>query len=105
MAELQYLLDECILRTDEQRASVDLPQVIDYLPQGTSDDKVLEESVKRGMIIVTKDMKFIVRTVRQGIPIIYDYKGNWHLIGQILIDNLLDKVGSYCRNNDITILP
>lgn len=100
-----YLLDECILRTDERRESCSLPQAIDYLPMGTKDDTVLAEAVKHGLIVVTKDMKFVVRTVRQGIPIIYVHRGQWHLIGQILIDNQLDQVGIYCKNNNSVILP
>lgn len=106
MKELEspYLLDECILRTQERRESCDLPQVIHFLPMGTPDDKVLEEAVKRGLILVTRDMKFIVRTVRKGIPIIYDYGGHWHLIGRILIENPFDKIGIYCKNNDDSII-
>lgn len=99
-----YLLDECILRTDDRRKSCDLPQVIDYLSPGSKDDKVLAEAVKRGLIVVTKDMKFVVRTIRQGIPIIYVHSGKWHLIGQVLIDNQLDRVDMYCRDNDCVVL-
>jgi len=107
MSELdpKYLLDECILRTQERRESNTLPQAIDYLPPGTSDDIVLEEAVKRGLILVTRDMKFIVRTVRQDIPVVYDYGGYWHLIAKVLIDNPFDKVGIYCRNNQCVVLP
>ena len=105
MMEAKYLLDECILYPQEKMKSCNLPKIIDYLPKGASDNKVLEESIKRGLIIVTKDMKFIVRTVRQGISIIYDHNGIWHLVGSILIDNPFDEVGTYCRNNHCVILP
>jgi rRNA-processing protein FCF1 len=103
--ETKYLLDECIKYSAEQIKSVNLPQVIDYLPRGTSDDKVLEEANKRGLILVTRDMKFVVRTVRQDIPVIYDHAGHWHLIAKISIDNPFDRVGIYCRNNNSVILP
>lgn len=106
MSELEskYLLDECVLRTPERIKSNTFPQAIDYLPKGSPDDKVLEEAIKRGLILVTRDMKFVVRTVRQGHPVIYDYGGHWHLIDKVLIDNPFDEVGIYCRHNDDSII-
>lgn len=68
----RYLLDECIQTKDEKiREKFGFVNSTEIIPSGSTDDEVLRAASRRKLIVITKDVQFVFRTLIQGKPIIY----------------------------------
>lgn len=72
----RYLLDECVQNGDEQtRRMFGFVNSSEIIPAGSADEDVLKAASRRRLIIITKDVQFVLQTLIKGKPIIYqNYK-------------------------------
>jgi hypothetical protein len=107
MFEARYLLDENVRISEEFAEAAQAILARQIVKMGTTDINLRKEAIKRGLVIVTQDQKFILHSMRLNVPIIWKYRGFWYLArGNFeLLDNPFDDVGKFCRVNDTIILP
>jgi hypothetical protein len=79
--QLKYLIDECVTMVPQDIAAKNCINCKEILPEGTPDEAVLEEATKRGLIVITNDIRFVLNTVIQNRCIVYqNNKGERHYI-------------------------
>lgn len=82
MSELEpkYLLDACMPLGLMELWSGEYVESTRILPNGASDEMVFEEAKKRGLIVITCDKGFIIRAMRENVPIIWQFKSERFLV-------------------------
>ena len=107
MIEAKYILDENIRIPQEFAEAAQAIKATQIVKMGTTDIDLRKEALKMGIPIVTQDQKFVLHSMRLGIPMIWKYRGFWYLArGSFeLLDNPFDEVGKCCKINDTIILP
>ncbi len=70
----QYLLDECLAITDEERKSGLYTPFNEFAYGGLIDDVLLERATNAGLTIVTVDKGMVLRAIKYGINIVYQNK-------------------------------
>ena len=77
----------------------------EYLPinqmvyHGTPDEFVLKKAIQRNLVIVTRDKRFILRAIKQGVNIVYqDDKGQRYYIYGSKTEKL--KELGHCHRDD-----
>ena len=108
----KYLLDECLPVSVQEFISGEYIHFPRFLPYGTPDDVILEEASKRGLIIITKDIKFVLQTITKNQDIIYqNMQGERHYIRSHLFATncfkrkSVEKKTQYLLENDLIIVP
>ena len=70
----QYLLDECLAITDEERKSGLYIPFNEFAYGGLIDDVLLERATNAGLAIITVDKGMVLRAITYGINIVYQNK-------------------------------
>ena len=68
----KYLLDENISKYFLGKPSCKYVKFNEFLLNGTPDEKVLDKAIEKNLIIVTKDVKFIIYALSKNQNIIYE---------------------------------
>lgn len=73
----RFLLDECLnIKNKKLLKQLGYVNSKDISKEGISDDELLKKALKENRTIITKDIRFALKTVLLGIQIVYqDYKG------------------------------
>ena len=72
----QYLLDECMMMTDEERESGLYLHHDRFTYKGCTDENLLKKATDAGLVIITKDKEFVLFAIAYGINIIW--QDRWH---------------------------
>ena len=72
----QYLLDEYMMITDEERESGLYLHNNRFTYKGCTDENLLKKPTEAGLVIITKDKEFVLFAIAYGINIIWQDK--WH---------------------------
>ena len=73
----RFLLDECLnIKNKKLLKQLGYVNSKDISKEGISDDELLKKALKENRTIITKDIRFALKTVLLGIQIVYqDHKG------------------------------
>ncbi len=111
MSSVKFLLDECLPFHLQDRLSGEFIQSTQILPRGTSDDIIFQEAKKRNLILVTADLKFVVRTLKKNEKVIYQnqegdrYRIHLEHIASDCWKREPDKLTKYLLKNETIIIP
>ena len=72
----QFLLDECMMITDEERESGLYLHNNRFTYKGCTDENLLKKPTEAGLVIITKDKEFVLFAIAYGINIIW--QDRWH---------------------------
>jgi len=102
--EPKVVLDEANPVSKFAKLYLNVLNAKDIVPERTPDEKLLKVAEKKKLKIVTRDMRFALRTLSQHKDIIYeDDSGQWiHLKGKIILTNRKDR--KYCCRKTMQIL-
>ena len=68
----RFLLDECVqIKNKKLRKQLGYVNSKDIAKEGISDDKLLEKALKKNLTIITKDIRFALKSVLQGIEVVF----------------------------------
>ena len=109
----KYLLDACVPIRIQELSSREYIESTQILSHNAPDDVVLEEAKKLGLVVITMDVRFVLRCIIQNEDIIYqNAKGERYYIdssSQLFatdcIQESVDKRTKYLLRNDVVMLP
>ncbi|AJM92191.1 DUF5615 family PIN-like protein [Nitrosopumilus piranensis] len=91
----KFLLDECVQIADKElRNHLGFINARDIVATGTSDDKLLSSAKRRNLIIITKDIQFILNTILTGNKIVFHNKNT-----RVLIIPKIKTIDSGCNHS------
>jgi len=68
----RYILDENISGYSFSKPSCLYLRAPELVPQGTSDEKLLEKAASQNLVVITRDIKFVINAVVRKQRIIYE---------------------------------
>jgi len=109
----KYLLDACVPIGIQELLSREYIESTQILSHDAPDDVVLEEAKKLGLVVITMDVRFVLKCMTQNEDIIYqNAKGEryyMHSSSQLFATNCIqesvDKRTKYLLRNDVVMLP
>lgn len=107
----KFIVDECLPFGPKELISPEYIHVTELFEPGTPDEILLEESINRGLTIITRDNHLVFRTIAKKREIIYQNRdGERYLLTAKLVDTNCsqkkpEKQTEYILKNDVVIIP
>ena len=109
----KFLLDACIPLGLKELLSGDYVESVQILPHDTPDNIILEEANQRNLVVITRDVKFVLQTILKNHDIVYQNQHNEryyiHGLAELIEKNCseksVDKRTKYLLKNETVIIP
>ncbi len=92
-SEVTYIIDENVMMSDEDIDNFSNSKIVnalDFFGKGTPDEKITSLAKENGWVIVTKDIRMALRSLIDGVPVIFisDHFESTHFLTAISHGNV-----------------